>query len=289
MWELIYKFSAISAFILLIIFFILLFDKSIYTKSGLKLMSGLLIFACFFGSVFYYVTQHKIEIEDHQYAKIYSIFVDESKDKIIKAEIRNGLADGMFSKEEYNSLHVNHLESLNYSGELKKFDSIMPNVALNYSSSLEKMSINISLSTVYLLRTVLIMSFIILAYFYASCWIQYNKAIKKKLESSFSCTVVEQWNFMQSKKSLIVVAAVLSFSLFGLILNEVYLNNITVYTKDILVEYGEANKYLPLISDTVKAALADDKVTVDEFSRIERLEKEVIIDYIKKAVLSNQT
>lgn len=291
MWESISTISAIVAAVLFLIFLLLLVEKVVYTKPGLFFQGAVLISSALFGSLYFYVSNNKVEISTYQYAQIYDLYKDESKDYIIKNEIRRGLSDGMFSKAEFNKLKEHHLESLNYSNAMNQFAEVLPNIELDYSTSTNKLSINMSMSMVYMMRMVFIMGFFLIAFIYLLCWTQYSNAVssKSKMDERLSRQAIERWTFMRSKKGLQIGGLVLSFSAIGLAFTELYFNDVTSATKGIVVSYGEANKNVPMIYKTVQVVLADGLITADEYTEIEGLERKVILKYIKQIVLASES
>lgn len=288
MWESLSTISAMVAVALGLLFVLLLVEKSVYTRAGFYFQGSLLASAVLFGSMYYFVANNKVEINSYQYAQIYNLFMDESKDYIIKKEIRRGLADGMFSRVEYNKLKVNHLEPMNYTDAMDQFAEVLPNIELNYSTPAQKLSVNISISTVYMMRMVFVAGFFLFGFIYLMCWSQYKRAIntKTKKDDKLNYQVIERWHFICSKNGLLIVGLVLSFSTIGLAFTELYFNDVTSITKNILVAYGEANKNIPMIYDAVKSVLADGKVTADEYTKIENLEQKVVLDYVKQSILA---
>ncbi|QIC71866.1 MULTISPECIES: hypothetical protein [Acinetobacter] len=290
MWESISTICAIVSAVLFLIFLLLLVEKAAYTKSGFFFQGAVLISAALFGSLYYYVSSNKVEISTYQYAQIYDLYKDESKDYIIKNEIRRGLSDGMFSKSEFNKLKANHLESLNYAEAMNQFAEVLPNIEIEYSTPTQKLSVNMSMSIVYMMRIVFIMGFFLFASIYLLSWNQYCTAIrtKTKLNDILTIQAIDRWNFMQSKKGLQIVGLVLSLSAIGLVFTELYFNDVTSATKAIVVSYGEANKNVPMIYETVQSALVDSKITADEYSKIENLEQNVVVEYIKQSIQAIQ-
>ncbi|MCP0917844.1 hypothetical protein MUB04_15010 [Acinetobacter indicus] len=286
MWESISSISAIVAVLLCLIFLLLLIDKSVYTKAGMMFQGGILIFAALFGLLHTYVSNNKVEVSTYQYAQVYSLYMDGSKDSVIKSEIRKRLADGIFSKNDLKQLKINHLETLNYADAMMQFTKAMPNIAFEYANSTQKLSINMSVGVVQMMRLVFIMGFALIAIIYMLCWNQYHNAKKLKRDDPISRQNIERWHFMLSKQALKIVSITLTVSVVGLISTELYFNDVTDSTKEIVLNYGEANKNIPMINSTVNAVLADGKITVDEFKEIENLEQEVLINYIKKNILA---
>lgn len=286
MWESISSISAIVAVLLCLIFLLLLIDKSVYTKAGMMFQGGILIFAALFGLLHTYVSNNKVEVSTYQYAQVYSLYMDDSKDSVIKSEIRKRLVDGIFSKNDLKQLKINHLETLNYADAMMQFTKAMPNIAFEYANSTQKLSINMSVGVVQMMRLVFIMGFALIAIIYMLCWNQYHNAKKLNRDDPISRQNIERWHFMLSKQGLKIVSIILTVSVVGLISTELYFNDVTDSTKEIVLNYGEANKNIPMINSTVNAVLADGKITVDEFKEIENLEQEVLINYIKKNILA---
>lgn len=290
MWESISTISAVVAVGLFLIFLLLLVEKAVYTKPGFYFQGAVLISAALFGFLYYYVSNNKVEISTYQYAQLYDLYKDEKKDYIIKNDIRRGLSDGMLSKSEFNKLKANHLESLNYADAMNQFAEVMPNIEIDYGNSTHKLSINMSVSMVYMLRMVFVMGFFLFVFIYALCWNQYSRVVSAQTEMNgkLSRQAIERWTFMRSKKGLQAVGLVLSFSAVGLAFTELYLNDVTSATKDTVISYGEANKNIPMIYDAVQAALSDNKITADEYSKIESLEQNVVVEYIKQSIQVNE-
>lgn len=286
MWESICFISAFIAVVLSLIFILLLLQKSIFSKSGPIFQGAILIPVALAGGLYYFTSNSMLEVSTYQYVQIYSVYMDPSKDSILKSEIRNKIEDGMFSKGDLTKLKRNHLESMNDTDAMAQLTTIMPNLALEYSSPAQQQSVNMSVSMVQLMRLLFSVSFIVGVLICMLCWSRYCKATKLKSEDPISIKNIKRWQSITSKKGLTILGLFLSVNVVGLIYVELYLNNLTDTTKALLIEYAEANKDIPLVKNTVAAVLADEKVTINEFSKIKNLEQQVLINYIKTDILS---
>lgn len=288
MWESISSVSLIVAVLLGAIFFLLLTEKTIFSKAGLFFQSGIIIF--FIGALFVYdySSSHKVEINTYQYAQIYSLYTDADKDKFIKKEIYNALIDGKYTKHEYDRLKLNHLETMNHSDAMEQFSEVLPNVSLKYSNNIEKIAIGMSVATINMLRFAVMAFFVVLVVIYGFGFQNYYSARKLNLNDESTEKAINHWNLLRSKKMLIIFGIILTMNTSALAYNEFVLNDVTSSTKDLITQYGEDNKNIPVIYNAVQEVLADGHVTCDEFSHIANLENSVLITFIKKAILSSE-